>query len=419
MTKMPVHLAACIAIVAATPVRSQVWNAWPGFHQGIATPVFTVHSESFRNERVYKSTGIVLGASPAFVYVATAAHSTADALQTHVRLLNEQGEEFTIQAEEIGSDSTLDVAILRVARPTQWQTPPALPHRGFGDRVFMFGCPREECFFAPIPGTWIANVGSLIEFNATDFAPGVSGGALVDRDGALVGMVTKYSGTTGYAVSIDRVREAARSAGATIDLPHPRVIRHQAAYFNASLHGTPSPGNDADGTGLARGGRFEYGLDVAPFIDFTYSLTHLVWTSKSEVWRTRDTYVATYMGIGYRLRVRSPISPLASHGHYDYITLGFDVLDPTARYAIVTNLPTDSVNTKYGEQQLQRSVVRASAHVSTAIHVEYRRPLTDRWAVGVAGSVYSLSWDRPENVYSFPSVLSTLEVGLSYRFAMN
>jgi hypothetical protein len=154
-------------------------------------------------------TGVVISKDGVLL---TAFHAIKGAAEVQVRMAN--GEVFD-RVELLGSDERRDVAALKISAG-------ALPVLVLGntadltqgDRVYavtnasgLTWSATEGIFSATRPADEVPGAGSgfrLLQFSAP-VAPGSSGGALVDRSGALIGIITGAKGSAGFAVPIENV----------------------------------------------------------------------------------------------------------------------------------------------------------------------------------------------------------------------
>lgn len=165
--------------------------------------------------------------------ILTALHAIAGARELQVRMAN--GEVFD-RVELLGSDERRDIAALRISAGS-------LPFLGTantsalvaGDPIFavtnadgLTWSATEGIVSAVRPADEVPGAGSgfrLLQFTAP-VAPGSSGGALVDRSGALIGIITSGKGNVAFAVPIDNVQNLADSghrtqlgSGASLQMP--------------------------------------------------------------------------------------------------------------------------------------------------------------------------------------------------------
>lgn len=144
--------------------------------------------------------------------ILTALHAVKGAAEVQVRMAN--GEVFD-RVEMLGSDERRDVAALKISAGAL----PALSQGSTeslaqGDPVYavtnsngLSWSATEGILSAMRPADEVPGAGSgfrLIQFTAP-VAPGASGGALVDRTGALIGIITGGKGTAAFAVPIENV----------------------------------------------------------------------------------------------------------------------------------------------------------------------------------------------------------------------
>jgi len=144
--------------------------------------------------------------------VLTALHAIKGAAEVQVRLAN--GEVFD-RVELLGSDERRDVAALKISAGAL----PAIPigsdaNLAQGDPVYavtnadgLTWSATQGIISAIRPADEVPGAGSgfrLLQFSAP-VAPGSSGGALVDKSGGLIGIITSGKGTAAFAVPIDSV----------------------------------------------------------------------------------------------------------------------------------------------------------------------------------------------------------------------
>jgi hypothetical protein len=124
------------------------------------------------------------------------------------------GEAFD-RVELLGSDERRDIAALKIsAGALPVLATGSTPSLAQGDPVYavtnasgLTWSATEGILSAIRPATEVPAAGSgfrLLQFSAP-VAPGSSGGALVDRSGALIGVITSGNGSAGFAVPIENV----------------------------------------------------------------------------------------------------------------------------------------------------------------------------------------------------------------------
>jgi hypothetical protein len=180
----------------------------------------------------------------------TALHTIKNAAEVQVRL--ETGEVFD-NVQLLGSDERRDVAALKIqAGALPVLTPGDSARLKQGDPVYAISnsdgltwSATEGIFSAMRPADEIPGAGSgfrMLQFTAP-VAPGSSGGALMDRSGALIGIITKGMRSAAFAVPIESVLGLPASghpsplgSGASLQLPSKLasdVPKSSAAIANA------------------------------------------------------------------------------------------------------------------------------------------------------------------------------------------
>jgi len=176
------------------------------------------------------ATGVIISKDGVIL---TALHAVKGAAEVQVRLAN--GDVFD-RVELLGADERRDVAALKIsagALPTL--TPGSTASLAQGDPVYavtnangLTWSAAEGILSAIRPADEVPGAGSgfrLLQFSA-GVAPGSSGGALVDRSGALIGIITSGKGTAAFAIPIENVlglsdsgHRVALGSGASLQMP--------------------------------------------------------------------------------------------------------------------------------------------------------------------------------------------------------
>ncbi len=176
------------------------------------------------------ATGIIISKDG---IILTALHAVKGAAEVQIRLSN--GDVFD-RVELLGSDERRDIAALKISAGAL----PALSMGGTaslaqGDPIYavtnangLSWSATEGILSAIRPADEVPGAGSgfrLLQFSAS-IAPGSSGGALVDRYGSLIGIITSSKGSAAFAVPIENVlglsesgQRVALGSGASLQMP--------------------------------------------------------------------------------------------------------------------------------------------------------------------------------------------------------
>jgi hypothetical protein len=176
------------------------------------------------------ATGVIISKDGSIL---TALHAVKGAAEVQVRMAN--GEVFD-RVELLGSDDRRDVAALKISAGALPQlTPGTTQSLTQGDPVYavtnasgLAWSATEGILSAIRPADEVPGAGSgfrLLQFSAP-VAPGSSGGALIDRSGSLIGIITTSQGSAGFAVPIESVlglsdsgHRIALGSGSSLQMP--------------------------------------------------------------------------------------------------------------------------------------------------------------------------------------------------------
>ncbi|WP_428525711.1 trypsin-like peptidase domain-containing protein [Roseibium sp.] len=253
------------ALLAGAPAKASpavalehvvsVLPVWPGHQQGGA---------GARPGRAPEGSGVVIREG----IIATAWHVIEPATRIDVRLSDGR----ILPARLLAQDTSTDIALLRIDEPIKpieiaETTAIAQPVCAIGN-AFGLGL-SVTC--GVVSALTVSNAGfnTVEDFVQTDAAanPGSSGGALVDEDGRLVGMVSAIFASdadanigVNFAVSsalLQRVADALITDG-VVSYPEPgwslrRASRAQLAVIAAPVVGSVDSGSPADRAGLKVG----------------------------------------------------------------------------------------------------------------------------------------------------------------------
>ncbi len=195
---------------------------WPGYPRGRAPT--GRHGEAPEGSAVAVRSG---------GYLATNVHVLARARRISVRL----GDGRLIPADIVGLDVATDIALLKVARDLP--VPPMGPEPGLADRVCVVGNPfglglSVTCGVVSAVHRTGMGFNPIEDFIQTDAVvnPGASGGALVDADGRLIGMVSAiFTKGTDANIGVNFAASTALVLRVVDDLiRHGRVIRARPGW---------------------------------------------------------------------------------------------------------------------------------------------------------------------------------------------
>jgi S1-C subfamily serine protease len=191
------------------------------------------------------ATGVIVASDGVLL---TALHAIKGATEVQVRLPN--GETFD-RVELIGSDERRDVAALRISARGLPALKPSAGSVVQGEGVIaltnaggLTWSATQGIVSATRPADEVPGAGTgfrLIQFDAA-VAPGSSGGALVNRAGELVGIITRGTAGTGFAVPVESVlglRESTQKLvlGSGSALKMPVTVATELSQSQAALEG--------------------------------------------------------------------------------------------------------------------------------------------------------------------------------------
>lgn len=198
--------------------------------------------------------GIVVGRAGGDIAIATANHVVrrgalaASSVRARFRARPSSWIDAEL-TETFAADRDLDLAVVRVPLP---RAPIAdacdLPFDRLGSpgtvqrgaEVFPVGYPFGAPWATPLRADLVASAAAgLISFQSSFIAAGMSGGALLDADGRLIGMIKNDQPPFGVAVALDTVLERIRGWGYQVLLHDPDAIR-----TGAPLHAAAAAGDD-------------------------------------------------------------------------------------------------------------------------------------------------------------------------------
>lgn len=243
----------------------------------------------------------------------------------------------------------------------------------------------------------------------------MSGGPLVDRDGALIGIVVKDEmSAEGRAVSWRTIVEVLRMNGIPVNLLEARGYRMRVFTTRLFISAYPRAGVNSDGQRLQRGWRAELTYRISPNAEVVAGLNRISFAAAP--YRDQDAdwdeaYAHLYGFSGFRLT--TPVK-WWSIGHRlpDVASVGFDILLPfNHESGVVSLVPSDSVNLQRGVPVYVRSRVTSQVGIGFAYRASYRIALSEGTAVVIAPSLYMVNF---EHLNSSPA-RGFLEVGGEVR----
>lgn len=252
--------------------------------------------------------GIIFGRKANNIFIATANHvvrrGPQEASELRVQLKTSPGKWIPASlAPDFDAHSDIDLAVLQIedfedhvkdfcALPLDRLA----PHNGLqrGDRVYPVGYPHGASWASPIEPDLLADAtGELISFQSSFIEQGSSGGALINDQGELVGMIKNDKPPFGVAVKCARIFSTLRTWGYPIQLYSKEQRRKTAA-----LHAAVQRGNMDE---------------VANLIEDCYDIN------------------------GLDLQGRTPLQIAASHGPSELVAF---LLDRDAKVAPIKDAPS-------------------------------------------------------------------------------
>jgi hypothetical protein len=227
----------CLLRVAiATAMLSSVANAEPqlvDYQEEAKELVVMLRTKSADGEEGIGA-GIIVGADSERFYIATANHvvrvpDTAQSIEVRFR-----GLEKAVPAELAkDADPSMDLAVLSVAGAKglgidvdalpfdRWNDPTALKR---GDPVVSLGNPGGNSWYVPVDKEKFSGIdGNRLLYETNFIDPGHSGGALLDDDDTIVGMLLFNKPPVGAALSITRLLARLKEWGCPVRLGKARA----------------------------------------------------------------------------------------------------------------------------------------------------------------------------------------------------
>ena len=220
----------CLALCAAWQATAQGQNV-PAEARSLVTHVVS-HFAAGTVEGF--GAGIIIGAGPRDLYVATASHVVV--VRDTARLIwviFSSGDSLPGRVMP-GAPTSLDLAVLRVSGDSarilrltpRWNRLGNVQSLRSDDPVSPVGCPQGVCWQAPTPPDRVVGIDRLGVLIQSSFVQeGSSGGALFNTWWEVVGMVTEVAPPRANAIRIDEVLAQAKVWGAPVMLKRASVPR--------------------------------------------------------------------------------------------------------------------------------------------------------------------------------------------------
>lgn len=354
-------------------------------------------SSSEQPESPLSAAGTIVGVRKDTVYVVTSYHHVRGAAAVQVRLTPKGP---LLPAPVRAEDPALDFAVLAVIGYTAdaaWSIPTRVVRHWnlrLRESAFVIGCPEGVCWVPPERGVLSEIAAANLRVRTLYIREGVSGGPVVDEDGALIGIVVRFGIAEGTAVRWDIIEPVIRRLGYPVNLPEVRGPREGEVAARISMPVIPRAAVDAAGRWVP-GWRGEISYRVTPWVELAVGITSVSFAEKAEeyVEVPFENYAGGYFFVGARWS--SAISPFAlGRGFPDVISGGLDLLMPVGPFTAVQMLPGDSVDLSRGEYVNSRQDVSARGRVSFAIRGSYRIALNESLGVSISPALYLITLDR-------------------------
>jgi outer membrane protein assembly factor BamB len=212
---------------AGQPARPTPTTASPGAEEQVKRLVVMIRGKLAEAEII--GAGIIVGATPDRVYVATANHvvrqgtTAANALEVLLKWLPGEWKPATVLPDADANDDLAVVAIGDAATVASARRNLAFARRAGGvkplDQVIAVGYPAGQAWMPRITRDPVSEVTSdTVRWEASYLERGHSGGALVNGNWDIVGLVKHDRPPVGVAIHIDRVVERLKQWGYPVTL---------------------------------------------------------------------------------------------------------------------------------------------------------------------------------------------------------
>jgi hypothetical protein len=395
------------AVVATTWISAAAASAQAGdLSPYLAQPLVVEVRSTFANtdgrlEPELRAAGIIIGLRSDTLFIVTAKHNVEGVAVVQVRLRHNGV--FHPAAGNVILISGWDIALIAVtghSADPDWRVPFVVPRSRsrlrWRERLFVLGCPNGNCWLEPQEAELSGSRHVFLFFRTHYIKPGMSGGPLVDSDGALVGLVVGQEEGDGRAIWWEDVELIIRAVGYPVNLPRSRG--YSAGELGVRVLGAawPSPGLNTDGRYLQPGWRAELTKRILPPLEVATGFTRVSFAA-SPVAGIESDYEEAYAHLYWHLGARFafPVTRWSIGRNLpDLVGGGMDLLVPIIRYTEVVGLAaSDSVDLVRGEYVRERSIVHSRTGISLAYRISYRIALSERLGIVVAPSLYLINFD--------------------------
>jgi hypothetical protein len=341
-----------------------------------------------RDGRPEASAGTIVGYRSDTLYVVTAGHVVRGGSGYSVRP-GFDWPAFPGHLVVTSADRGLDYAVLAVPA-SSFRLPRVARRRHValtdGEPLFALGCPRGSCSMRPESATLLRTDGPRLELRSTFLEAGFSGGPLVDRDGALIGIITHADGISGLALDWSDLSQRLAAHGVPQNLKPLRGLRTRSVSLQVlpSLH--PERARDYDGAQLLGGASVEADAVLHPYAQLALSLHRLSIYDADRRVEDDASVLAYQFGVGCRATFANPWWSIGSAAP-DALTLGVDMLIPLGSARVMGTFYGDSIDTQHGERILIRDAFPAEVERGWLYHLTYVVSPSERVGILLRASV--------------------------------
>jgi hypothetical protein len=340
------------------------------------------------------SAGTLFGHRRDTLFIVTTRHTVRDSQEVRVQITRDDSSHV---ADVRWVDPHWDFAVLAVPLADlrgPWRVPRSVrPRRKelyWEEPLYTIGCvpycwwPAREArhqYFVPSRSRELQPSELLFR---TDFVEaGFSGGPIVDRDGAVVGLIiTRTGGVTGRAIWWTDLLDRMSGLGFPVNLQPRPSLRGRSAFARISGVLAPRGGRDLDGARFRGGGRLEVGVVLAGLHEVVYAFDRVVIRGDERHAAPGrgdepDVFILHYLVYGYRYRTRLPFIRLRQPHS---VSVGFELMGPVGGWGVMA-IPGDSIDVRTGEPVEVSRSVRLHRRMGMSIRSDFRAYLTERTGI--------------------------------------